>query len=734
MTDTAIPAAETKAVEAESKPVGKAGTVSAHVGGHRKDIEGMRALSILMIMVWHAGFNILPGGFVSLDVFFVISGFLITQLLVEELRTTGRLRLRRFYGRRAKRLLPAPTVVIIVTAFIALFVLPRSEWMSTAFDIIFTALYSMNWWLAAQSTDYFNQSTTQSIYEHFWSLSLEEQFYLVWPCLLAYVAMRSFQQGRRSLGPPLLIAFALIGIPSFAWSVYYSAVQPGPAYFVTTTRAWEFALGGALAMLTFTDRKLPRWLAIVTGWAGLIAIFVAARVLTPSDAYPSYLALIPCLATCAMITAGFTAGRAGPVALLGTAPMQVIGRMSYSLYLCHWPVLTLTAVALGHELSPVEGLVVVTLSAIPAYLLHRYIENPIRYSRTMFRDSAHMLKAAAVATCVSLLSGMTLYMANWPPPPPFVAPTIATLAIDDGTADGGSSGGVAKPDPRSNPNSILGAGILGDPPLGDPNGAPKDTSNQIVPDPTVAGEDYIQCTQVIESSEVRTCAYGKQDSDTVVAVVGDSHANQWIPGLSKVAEANGWALVEYTKAACSFSDVLVATKDQKAYPSCNEWSAAVLDRLMTTERPTMVITTQLSKGVFVNGQLRYDPVGKDVLSDGLRRYYQALADAGIPVLVIQDSPEPQEDIADCVEQHPTKLTECSADRAAMLPADHNAEQTRAANGLPNVRLVDFNDAICPTERCAPVIGNVLIYRDNSHLTGTYVRTLVPVMQKRITLP
>lgn len=696
----------------------------------------MRALSILMIMVWHAGFNILPGGFVSLDVFFVISGFLITQLLVEELRTTGRLRLRRFYGRRAKRLLPAPTVVIVVSAVLALFVLPRSQWISTAYDVIFTALYSMNWWLAAQSTDYFNQSTTQSIFEHFWSLSVEEQFYLVWPCLLAYVAARSLQRGKRNLGVPLLVAFALIGVPSFAWSVYYSAVEPGPAYFVTTTRAWEFALGGALAMLTFTDRKLPRGVAIVVGWAGLITIFAAARVLTPSDAYPSYLALIPCLATCAMITAGFTAGRAGPIAVLGTAPMQVVGRMSYSLYLCHWPVLTLTAAAVGRELSPIEGLVAVLLSVIPAYLLHKYIENPIRYSRTMFRDSGHMLKAAAVAMCVSLLAGMTLYLASWPPPPPFVAPAIATVAVADESdpIDGSGASGLPKPDPRLNPNSILGAGILGDPPLGDPNGAPKETSPQIVPDPTVAGEDYIQCTQVIESSEVRSCAYGKQDSSTVVAVVGDSHANQWIPGLSKVAEANGWALIEYTKAACSFSDVLVATKDQKAYPSCNEWSAALLERLLTTERPTMVITTQSSKGVFVDGELRYDPVGKSALAEGLRRYYQALVDAGIPVLVIQDSPEPQVDVAECVEQNKTKLTECAGDRAVMVAEDHDAEQIQAANGLADVRTVDFNDAICPTDKCAPVIGNVLIYRDNSHLTGTYVRTLIPIMQKRITLP
>lgn len=726
-------ASNTAEVAGHRKPA----AANAYVGGHRKDIEGLRALSILMIMVWHAGINVFPGGFVSLDVFFVISGFLITGMLVDELQKTGRLRLRRFYGRRAKRLLPAPTVVLIVVAVLAWALLPATRWVSTAKDIMATAIYTMNWRLAAESTDYFDQSASASVLEHFWSLSAEEQFYIVWPCLLAYVASRSFRRGNRSLAGPLIVTFALIGIPSFAWSVYFSAENPSQAYFVTTTRAWEFAIGGALALLIFTNRKLPRVAAIVVGWAGLLTIFVAARYITPAFPYPGYWAMIPCLATAAIILAGFTAGRAGPVALLGTEPMQFVGRMSYSLYLCHWPVLAFTAVVLGRTLTPVEGLIAVTASVVPAYLLHRYVENPIRYSKTMFRNSAHMLQAAAVAMAISLTAGMVLHMANWPPPPPFVPPTIATLATGDDSStmqDFAASGAAAKTDPRTNPNAILGAGLLSENPLGDQNGAPKDRSAQIVPDPTVAGEDYIQCTQVIESAEVRSCAYGKQDSETVIALVGDSHANQWVPALSKVAEARGWALVEYTKAACSFSDVPIATKDQKPYPSCNEWSAAVLDRLLNKDKPTMVITSQNSKGVFVNGELRYDPVGRDALGDGLRRYYEELTRAGIPVLVIQDSPQPQQDIPDCVAANTERLTECAADRAVMLPPDHGSDQVRAAQGLANVRMVEVNDAICPTDKCAAVIGNVLVYRDNSHLTGTYVRTLVPFLDRRIALP
>lgn len=690
--------------------------------GHRADIEGLRALSIIMIMVWHAGVTWFPGGFVSLDVFFVISGFLITQLLVKEIRMTGRLRLRRFYGRRAKRLLPAPAVVLVVVALLAWLLLPRTRWTSTAQDIIVTALYGMNWRLAAQSVDYFQQDAAVSVLEHFWSLSAEEQFYLGWPCLLAGAAIWGKRHGVRRRHA-VLAAMVLLGVASFAWSVYYSTANPGAAYFVTTTRAWEFALGGAFAMLTFTRHRLPRPVAIVVGWTGLATILVAAVYVTTDLPYPGYWAMIPCLATIAIIVAGFTAGPGGPVALLGTAPMQFVGRLSYSLYLCHWPAVAFTAAVLGRVLTPVEGLLAIAASVVPAYLLHRYVENPIRYSKTMFRDSAHMLRAAAVVTVVTVTAGMLLHLANWPPTSPFVRPAAAPLD---------SSAAVpAQPVPTAESSAVLGAAVLREKPLGDPAGAPRDTAATIVPDPVAARDDYTQCTQIQQSAEVRTCVYGDRNSSTVVAVVGDSHANQWVPGLIEVAKNRRWKLVEYTKAACSFADVLVVTKDGQPYDSCQEWGAAVLQRLLTTEKPTMVITSELRKRVWLDGRVAYDDQGRTALAAGLRRYYQQLTGAGAQVVILQDSPSPGINIPDCVAANPTRLTACAGDRTAWIPADHGSEQFEAARDLPGVSIVDLNDAICPTDRCSAVIGNVLLYRDTSHLTGTYVRSLVPRLDARI---
>lgn len=696
--------------------------------GFRKDLEGLRGIGILAVLVWHAGVPYMPGGFVFLDMFFVLSGFLITQLLVKELQTTGRLRLRRFYGRRAKRLLPAATVVLVVVVPLAWLLLPRTRWTSTAQDVVFTALYGMNWRLAGQSTDYFAQDQADSILEHFWSLSVEEQFYLVWPVLLAYIAVQSFRKGRRSMAIPLLAAFTLIAVPSFLWSAYYSVTDPNPAYFVTTTRAWEFAIGGACAMLMFTAWRLSRAAALAMGWAGMSLLFFGAFYLTTDFPYPGYWALIPCVGTAAIIVAGFTAGPRGPVALLGTAPIQFFGRISYSLYLVHWPVIALTAGTVGRVLTPSEGLLVATASILPAYLLHRYIENPIRHSTTMFKNSAHMLRAALIATVVTLLAAMALHLANWPPVPPSVSPTVTELAAGGGAS---AEGAVDLSDPaaleaaRADPNAVLGAALLATDARGDQNGAPRDSYPTIAPPPLAAIEDFDDCIQNFESSDVRSCTYGERGSDTVIAVVGDSHASQWVPGLSEVAEQRGWELREYTKGACTFSDVLIATKEQDPYTSCQEWSANLLDQLLGPDKPTMVIAAAFGKGVMIDGEAQYGVVADDILTAGLRRYYEALNNADVPVVVIKDTPLLPIHIPDCVSANPDNLTACATDRSAALPPDHDREQINAIEGLPSSRTVDFNDAICPTDSCGPVIGNILVYRDTTHLTRTYVRSMTP---------
>jgi peptidoglycan/LPS O-acetylase OafA/YrhL len=213
---------------------------SAAGTGYRGDIQGMRAVAVLLVLLFHAGPGMVPGGFIGVDVFFVISGFLITALLVTELDRTGRISLLAFYARRAKRLLPAAALVLVAVLVLTYLVLPRTRWASTGWDVVASAGYVMNWRLAAQSVDYLAATEPPSILQHFWSLAVEEQFYLVWPLLLTAIAPR----GRRGL----MIGVGLVAAGSLAWSVLSTRDDPGPAFFATTTRLWELAIGGCLAL------------------------------------------------------------------------------------------------------------------------------------------------------------------------------------------------------------------------------------------------------------------------------------------------------------------------------------------------------------------------------------------------------------------------------------------------------------------------------------------------------
>jgi hypothetical protein len=527
-----------------------------------------------------------------------------------------------------------------------------------------------------------------------------------------------------------------------AWSIFYTVENPARAYFVTTTRLWELALGAAVAIVVVNGWTLPRVVAYVAGWGGLAAILGAGVLFDTTTTFPGYWALVPTVGSAAIILGGSSLQQSpGSVGrLLGLRPMERIGGLSYSLYLVHWPAVVVTTAVLG-GLSPWQGLIVVTLSAVPAYLLHRYVENPIRFSATKLKQTPQMLRAAGVVTVLTLTAAMALQLATWPPTPPFVPPTVTSLAAGAGTGAGAgdssdeADGTVTVPevDLAANPSSVAGALVLGEPPFGDPDGQPKDTSTTIVPAPLVAHDDYTDCTQSAESAEVRSCVYGKRDSDKTVAVVGDSHANQWVPGIVEVAEARGWRVVEYTKAACTFSDVLISTKEGTPYTSCQEWSKALKERLLGAEKPTMVVTSGLKKRVMIDGQAIYDQRSLEMLSTGLRQNYEALNQAGVPVVVIQDTPTPQVNIAECVQTNTEKLTACAGERSVMIPSDHGAEQIEAVAGLEQTRMIDFNDAVCPADRCAPVIGNVLVYRDTSHVTGTYIRTLAPRLDAELKL-
>jgi len=662
----------------------------------RADVEGMRAVAVGLVLLYHGGVPLVRAGFVGVDVFFVISGFLITSMLVREVEGSGRVSLARFYARRAKRLLPAAVLVLLVTAALVRFFIQRADRPVFAGDVSWAAIYGLNWRLADRSVDYLAEDVGVSPVQHYWSLSVEEQFYLVWPVLLLLVAWWVRRSGW-SVRSAMATGLSLVAVPSLVWSIALTRREPSIAFFVTTTRIWELSTGAFVAIAAPELARLPRPAAAAAAWLGLAGVVTAALVYSTHTPWPGMAALLPTFATAVVIGAGPAAGDAGPVRLLGIRPMVWIGALSYSLYLWHWPLLVIATARWG-ELTLLASLAVLALATLAAWLAYRLVENPVRHAPAMSRTAWLPLSVGACLSLVGLGAGLL----------------VAHLS------SGSHSAETRRP---------RGAAVLAADPHDDPAGLPVDRVDWFVPDPLDARKDvpvaYADDCQVSPaSSEPVRCEYGDRAGSKTVAMVGDSKIVQWLPALDRIARRRGWRLVTYTKSGCPFTDSLIYLEKYEPYDSCLEWNRKVRDILLRSSIDA-VITSHNKPGAIERGRRMTHEETILQMADGLHRHWKALRAAGIEVVVVRDTPRPNLNVLRCVTENPDKLTACAYDRAPAEEINASRAQLQAVARTPGVHWIDLNDAICPTARCAPVIGNALVYRQGSHLTATYVETLTP---------
>jgi peptidoglycan/LPS O-acetylase OafA/YrhL len=698
-------------VRAESR----AGGLEPTPQPYRLDIQGLRAVAVLLVVLYHAGLPWLPGGFVGVDIFFVISGFLITQGLVGELARRGSISLARFYARRARRILPAAAFALLGVVGLALLLLPATRWLQLGRDVVTSSTYVVNWELAGRSVNYMARDQAPSPVQHFWSLAVEEQFYLVWPLVLLLTAgvtarLRRGRRSRTTTDRGLLLAFALVAVPSLLWSIYLTSTRPGPAYFATTTRMWELALGAGLAIV---GGSLQTRLVVhrSVGWIGLAAIAVSAVTFTASTRFPGYAALLPTLGAVAVLWGGAPGAAGGPAALLERRPMVWIGGLSYSLYLWHWPLIVI-ATAMTGTLRIRYGLAVAALSFVPAWISLHAVERPVLRSKSLRSDPTRSLQLGALCTLLGVVAGLGLQI------------HVLTQAAATASAVVPGAGGLV----AGSPGNLGAAALLADP----SQGLPIDSFPTIVPSAITASGDAPQidghgCTLDEASTAAVPCSFGDLTSTVVVALVGDSHADQLVPALERVAIDRRWRLDVYTRGSCPFT-TLTVDLDGRPYTACDERNTNVTAALLKAP-PAMLLVATSRYQVYRESGTPSLVDSRPLMAQGFSKAWEPFVDAGVPVVTFRDTPRPNTGVPDCVAENPQHLTLCAMDRSALVWDD--APEVTAASGMPLVHVIDLTNWICPGDRCPAVIGGVLIYRDGNHLTATYARSLATVVGSQL---
>jgi len=352
-------------------------------------IQGLRAVAALLVTIFHA--RLVPGGFIGVDIFYVISGYLITGLIIREIDKTGRLDLSAFYQRRIKRLLPTSVFVLFVTAIVGLFVLPAITRDALGRDLFAAAAYVSNYLFAWWQNDYQNLDATPSPFIHYWSLAVEEQFYVVWPIFILVLS----RFGKRAI----LKGVAIVTVLSLLLSVYLTAVAPIWAFYSLPTRAWELGVGALLLFIPdkyLRNRYFP--------WLGALGIAIATFNFNESTAFPGIKAVLPVLGT-AILIGSIPVWPRFFNDLSNNQLMQWLGAISYPLYLWHWPALVLPSSALGRPLRIRETVLCVLLTIILAHCTSKFIEQPLRHRNFPAKKIYSFL---AITTAGSLFAGVTI--------------------------------------------------------------------------------------------------------------------------------------------------------------------------------------------------------------------------------------------------------------------------------------------------------------------------------------
>ena len=606
-------------------------------------------------MLYHAEVSATPGGFVGVDIFFVISGFLITGLLMRELLASGRIKYSHFLARRARRLLPAALAVIAFVGIASTFVYPPLERLDVISAARAASLYVANVWFGARAIDYLGGAAATNPMLHMWSLAVEEQFYLAWPLALAFVgSWLTFSDPRLRI----LSFVATVTAVSFAICIWITQVAQPWAFFGTPFRAWEFGLGALVYLASDRIRRLPSSALSLAGTVGLLLVVGSTAVLTDSAPFPGAIALIPVGGT-ALILA--SASVSGPVrSLLSTRALARVGDVSYSWYLWHWPLLVMLPVLIPGDRFTILAAAVVTSYAV-AEVSYRYIEEPFRrgFARRI-RPRTIMLGTLTITLCTAFLL------------------TVGKNGASSATLTARQQHFI---NARKDISPVFGKG----------------------------------CHVDIWQTEVAECEGGEKKSSQIAVLLGDSHAAHWFPALDHVATLQGWKLVSMTKSGCPWVDVPVQLLQlRREYAECKVWRDRAFSRIREIRPLVVVVANSHRKDVGIEEWELGARRSTTALSESGAKVV-LIRDTPRPGF---DAPACLAR-ADHIGIEPARACTFSLSSQLERGVPIFETERRAVTALQRSVIIDLSLNICPQDKCSVISDEVVRFSDSSHLTATF---------------
>jgi peptidoglycan/LPS O-acetylase OafA/YrhL len=670
-------------------------TQSGTQSSFRPEIQGLRTIAAILIAIHHIWFGRVSGG---VDVFFVVSGFLLTGSLAREVTSTQRIRIAAFWTRIARRIFPAAYVVIGVAIVGTYIWVSRVFWPETYADIRAAATYTANIRFAETSVDYLAQSEFKSPVLHFWAMSIQGQFYLVWPVfLLVAWKIGAFVRIRRSAILP--VALTIILVVSFVYSVMRTANSPTEAYYDSFARIWEFALGGLLG-ITIAKIKVSKNIASLLAWVGL-AMFVGTGIFIVDISFPGYIALIPTLGAVMLIISGNAAEVATsnvPMKLLRLPILVKLGDYSYSFFLWHWPILVFGKLYFETDTASALGGIAVMVAALALSIVTvRFVENPFlrrRDGENKLPSFTEMISLIVVIAAVFVSSHRITDNAFAQVSEPV---TTTSMPTDD---DGDPS--TAPTDQIDPADLIL---TMDEAELFDP-------ANPITPDPLLGGKDLPLprlegCVKKLAEELIPKCAFYGTPGRPRIVLLGGSHSLHWFAPIYAIAQKYDLELLALSRPGCRFG----TDRGER----CDTWLEEVV-RTFEKDPPAYIFATATTARE-----------QNEIVGYGFVENWRRMERLGVHVFAIRDNPEFTFNPPACVDENRSDPAQCSMPRSQVLAAVNPA--TQIVNMPTNVTLLDLTDYLCSSTTCYVVRDNILMYRDKDHVTQTFASFLTPLIDR-----